>query len=105
MSFVLRLAASQQTPYFVLCGSIEKHTQGVVPVSQKVLGTSSDYDTISGFGRSQHDALGHLQNAFAIDNIQLVGIDAAFITASQKGPEEAGSRGDPCVPPGPQRPL
>jgi len=49
VSFVLRLAANQQPSHLVFCWSVQKHAQSVVPVSQKMLGPSSDHDTVSPF--------------------------------------------------------
>ena len=41
------------------------------------------------FGGMLDDPLGNLQDAFAVDQLELVGVDAAFVAAAQERFEEA----------------
>jgi len=83
--FGLTLAAGQEAPHFVFSRSVEKHAQGVRAVAEKMLCSPSDDDRVSGLSGMLHNALGKLQNCFAVDQVELVGIEAAFVTSAQKG--------------------
>jgi hypothetical protein len=86
--FLLALAASQQAPHFIFSRSVKKHTQRVLAALEKLLRAPSDDDRVSGFRRVLNDTFGKLQNAFAVDQLELVRIEASFITSAQKRFEE-----------------
>ena len=88
LGFLLAFAASQEAADFILSGSVKKDTQGVWTAPEKVLGPSPDDDRISGLSGVLNDAFGNLQDGFAVNHIQLVGIEAAFVTSTEKGLEE-----------------
>src|ERR1700680_3072784 len=48
----------------------------------------SDDDRVSPFSGVLNDPLRNVQNAFAVDQVELVRIEAAFVTSAQKGFEE-----------------
>src|SRR5271156_365179 len=54
-----------------------------------MLCASSDDDGVSGLGGVLDDLFGKLQNAFAIDQLELVRIQTSFVASAQKGLEEA----------------
>ena len=49
-----------------------------------MLGASSDDDGVPRLRRLLYDKFGELQNAFAVDDFQLVGVEAALVTAAQE---------------------
>jgi hypothetical protein len=89
LGFLVTLAAVDQAPHLVLPASIKKDPKGVSVVSEKMLGSSADNDAISFFGGMLDDALGNPQDALAIDELELVGVDASLVTSAQEGFEEA----------------
>jgi len=54
-----------------------------------MLGAAADDDTVAGVGDLQNDFLGDAKDALAVNDFELVGIDAAFEAAAQEGFEEA----------------
>jgi hypothetical protein len=57
-------------------------------VLEKLLRPPSDDDGVSRFRRVLNDTFRKLQNALAVDHLELVCVDASFITSAQKGFEE-----------------
>jgi hypothetical protein len=88
LGFLLTLAATQEAPHFIFSWSVKKHAQRVWAVPQKMLRPPSDDDGVSSLGGVLNDPFCNLQNAFAVDHVELVRIEAAFITSAQKGFEE-----------------
>ena len=88
LSFFLSFAASHEAPHFVFSWSVKKHSQRVLAVPEKMLRASSDDDRVSGLRHVLHHTPGNLRNTFAVNQVELVGIEAAFITAAQKGFEK-----------------
>src|SRR6266404_436011 len=84
LSFILALAARQQTTNLVFSRSIKKHAESVWAVSEKVLRAPSDDYRIPCFSGVLNDPFGNFQNAFAVHHVQFVCIEAAFITSTQK---------------------
>src|ERR1700738_488475 len=88
LGFRLALASRQEAPDFVFSRSVKKHTQGVWTAPQKKLRPPSDDDRVSSFSGVLNDAFCNLQNTFAVNDVELVRVEAAFITSAQKGFEE-----------------
>jgi hypothetical protein len=84
LCFLLTLAASQEAPHFIFSRGVKKHAQRVWAVPEKVLRPSSNDDRVSGFSGVLNDRFRDLQNAFAVDYVELVRIQATFITPAQK---------------------
>ena len=89
LGFLGILAASQQAAHFIFPGSVKKYTQGIRAVPEKMLRPPADDDRVAGFRGVLNDPFGKFQNAFAVDHVELVGIQAAFITPAQEGFEES----------------
>src|SRR5580704_19733467 len=53
-----------------------------------MLRAAADDDAVAGFRGVLNDAFGDLQDAFAVHDIELVRVEAAFVAAAQKGFEE-----------------
>ena len=54
-----------------------------------MLRASADDDGVASFRGVQDDTLGNLQDAFAVDDVELMGVEAAFVAPAQKRFEEA----------------
>ena len=85
LCFLLRFAARYKTSYFIFPGSVEKDAERVLAVPEEMLRAPSYDDAITGFRGVLNDTLGNLQNTFAVDDVQLVRIQASFVTPAQKG--------------------
>jgi hypothetical protein len=81
---LLTLAASQQAPHLIFSRSIKKYPQRILAVLEKLLRSPSDDDRVSRFRRAQNHTFCKLQNALAIDNLELVRIEASFVAPAQK---------------------
>ena len=79
--FVFTLAAGQQSPDFILSRGVKKHTQRVFPALEELLRTPPDDDGVSFFGDLLNDVFGNLQNAFAVNYVELVRIEATFVAS------------------------
>jgi len=88
LGFLLTFAASQEAAHFIFSGCVEKHTQRVWAASQKMLRPPSDDDGVSRLSGVLNDAFCNFQNGFAVNKVELVRVEAAFITPAQKGFEE-----------------
>ena len=84
----LAFAAGHEAPQFILSGSIKKHPQRVLAVPEKLLRPSSDDDGVSCFRGVLNDTFRKFQNAFGINQVELVRIEASFIAAAQERFEE-----------------
>ena len=84
LGVLLTLAASQEAPHFIISRSVKKHAQRVWAFPEKLLRASSNDDGVSGLSGVLNDPFRDLQNAFAVDYVELVGIQATFITPAQK---------------------
>src|SRR5580700_392967 len=78
------LAASQQTSNFTLPRGIKKNAQRIFAVLEELLRSSSHDYRVAGLCHVLNDLFRKLQNAFAVDQLELVRIDAAFITTAQE---------------------
>jgi hypothetical protein len=76
--------AGHEAPQFIFSGSIKKHTQRVWAVPEKLLRPPSDDDGVSCFRGALNDTLCNFQNAFGVDQVELVRIEASFITPAQE---------------------
>ncbi|MGA2458491.1 MAG: hypothetical protein ABSF85_13055 [Terriglobales bacterium] len=85
---LLALAASQQAPHFIFSRSVKKHTQRILAALEKLLRPPSDDDGVSRFRRVLDDTFCNLQNTFAVDQLELGRIEAAFITSAHERFEE-----------------
>jgi hypothetical protein len=88
LCFLLGFAARCEAAHFIFPGSVKKDAERVRAIPEKVLRASSDDDTVTGFRGVLNDTFGNLQNAFAVDDVELVGIQASFVAAAQEGFEE-----------------
>jgi hypothetical protein len=80
----LAFAAGYEAPQFIFSGSIKKHPQRVLAVLEKLLRTSSDDDGASFFRGMLNDTFRNFENAFGVDQVKLVRIEASFITPAQE---------------------
>src|SRR5665213_995269 len=84
LGFLLRLAARQQASYLIFHRGIQKYTECVGTILKKKLRSSSDNHAVSRARCMPDNTLCHLQNVFAIDQVQFVRIDASLVTAAQE---------------------
>src|SRR5271169_2204390 len=86
--FLLGFAARDEAAHLIFSGSVKKDAERVRAIPEKVLRAASHDHAVTGFRGVLNDTLGNLQNAFAVDDVELVRIEASFVAAAQKGFEE-----------------
>jgi hypothetical protein len=82
------LPASQQAPHFIFSRSVKEHPQRVLAIREKLLRPSSDDDRVPRLCRLLNHTFRKLHNAFAVNQLELVRIEAPFITPAQERFEE-----------------
>src|SRR5580658_4515885 len=74
LCFLFALAASQQTANFILPRCIKKKAQRIFAVLEELLRSSSYDDGVAGLCHALNDQFRKLQDAFAVDQLELVRI-------------------------------
>lgn len=87
--FGFGLAAGEEAANFIFAGGVEEDPEGVGAIAEEVLGAAADDDGVAGLRGIFDDALGDFQDAFAIDEIEVWRVEAAFVAAAQERFEEA----------------
>jgi len=88
LRFLLGFAARYEAAHFIFPGTVKKDAERVRTIPEKVLRAPSHDHAVTGFRGVLNNTFGNLQNAFAVDDVELVRIETSFVTPAQKGLEE-----------------
>ena len=89
LRLAFRLAPRHNAPNLLFPRGIEKHAKSFRVILKKMLRSPSNDDALSGAGRVPDDTLRQLHDRLTVDEIQLVGVDAALIAPAQERFEKA----------------